>query len=249
MGDDPTARATRDFRAPDGKQDADEENAFEALAEIEAAIEAIRKPDGSRKAPARTCKDLAMAHPDLPNAMYWIDPNQGSPVDAIEAFCDISSHTTCVPAKPSQVLKDTHYTGPQEHVWFGEEMDNGFPFTYKADMVQMKFLQLLSVSAVQNITYHCRNSVAYYDDAARNYKQAAKFMTSNDLELVARRPVKFRYDVLMDDCKYRADKWATTVFSFKTDKPQRLPILDIAPYDIGQANQAFGLEIGSVCFS
>ena len=35
--------------------------------------------------------------------MYWIDPNGGSPVDAIEAFCDLSLHQTCVMAKPSQV--------------------------------------------------------------------------------------------------------------------------------------------------
>ena len=57
-------------KSPDGTQEPDEENAFEVLAEIEAAIEAIRKPDGSQKAPARTCKDLAMTHPELENGRW-----------------------------------------------------------------------------------------------------------------------------------------------------------------------------------
>jgi len=155
--------------------------------------------------------------------------------------------------KPANVLKDSHYINDngakKDHVWFGEEMDEGFPFTYKADRVQLTFLQLLSNEAYQNITYHCRNSVAYYDHSARNYKQAVKFMTSNDLELVAKKPVKFRYSVALDDCKYRKDNWATTVFEFKTDKAKRLPITDIAPYDIGEGDQKFGLEIGPACFS
>ena len=74
-------------------------------------------------------------------------------------------------------------------------------FTYKADRVQLTFLQLLSASAYQNITYHCRNSVAYYDKKAGNYKKSLLFMTSNDLELVAKRPVKFRYSVKLDECQ------------------------------------------------
>ncbi len=33
------------------------------------------------------------------------------------------------------------------------------------------------------------------------------------------------------------------------DKPQRLPIMDIAVRDIGGKEQEFGLELGPVCFS
>ena len=76
-----------------------------------------------------------------------------------------------------------------------------FQLTYKADSVQMTFLQLLSEQAYQNITYHCRNSVAYYDRQAANHDKALRFMANNDVELVADQPVKFRYSVKQDECQ------------------------------------------------
>lgn len=49
--------------------------------------------------------------------------------------------------------------------------------------------------------------------------------------------------------QYRQNKWDRTVFVFKTTRTRRLPVIDVAPFDIGEANQGFGLEIGPVCFS
>lgn len=43
-------------------------------------------------------------------------------------------------------------------------------------------------------------------------------------------------------------KWDKTVIEYKTQKTSRLPIVDIAPLDIGGANQEFGVDIGPVCF-
>ena len=37
--------------------------------------------------------------------------------------------------------------------------------------VQMTFLRLLSTEGSQNITYHCKNSIAYLDEAAGNLKK------------------------------------------------------------------------------
>ena len=48
--------------------------------------------------------------------------------------------------------------------------------------------------------------------------------------------------------QYRQDKWTKTVFEFDTEKAARLPIIDMAPFDIGAEDQEFGLEIGPVCF-
>lgn len=43
-------------------------------------------------------------------------------------------------------------------------------------------------------------------------------------------------------------EWGKTVFEYRTRKAVRLPIVDIAPYDIGGPDQEFGVDIGPVCF-
>lgn len=43
-------------------------------------------------------------------------------------------------------------------------------------------------------------------------------------------------------------QWGKTVIEYKTMKTSRLPIVDIAPMDIGGADQEFGVDIGAVCF-
>lgn len=156
---------------------------------------------------------------------------------------------TCIVPSPSTIDKKTWYSGDNKHVWFGEDIEEGFPFTYKADAVQLTFLQLLSSTARQTITYHCRNSIAFFEKSTGSYDKALRFMAANDLELVANKPKKFRYDVKEDGCMAREDKWSKTVFDFTTEKTRRLPIMDVAPYDIGADNQQFGLEIGAACFS
>lgn len=162
----------------------------------------------------------------------------------------MKTKSTCVSAKPNEITKGTWYHGPTQRLWFGEAIENGFPFTYKADKVQLTFLQLLSSGATQNITFHCRNTVAYFDKKQKTFAKAAIFRTYNDLELVAKKSSKFKYDVASDNCKNRQNnKWEKTVFVFTSQKTKRLPIVDVNVGDIGGENQAFGLSIGPVCFS
>ena len=42
--------------------------------------------------------------------------------------------------------------------------------------------------------------------------------------------------------------WRKTIVEVDTPKPYRLPVQDIAVYDIGDKGEEFGLEIGPVCF-
>lgn len=42
--------------------------------------------------------------------------------------------------------------------------------------------------------------------------------------------------------------WGKTVIEYKTSKTSRLPVIDVAPMDVGAPDQEFGLEIGPVCF-
>lgn len=49
--------------------------------------------------------------------------------------------------------------------------------------IQMTFLRLLSTEASQNLTYHCKNSVAYMDASTGNLKKAVLLQGSNDVEI------------------------------------------------------------------
>lgn len=42
--------------------------------------------------------------------------------------------------------------------------------------------------------------------------------------------------------------WGKTVIEYKTTKTSRLPIIDVAPLDIGAPDQEFGLDVGPACF-
>lgn len=64
----------------------------------------------------------------------------------------------------------------------------------------MTFIRLLSKEASQTITYHCKNTVGYKDEATGNLKKAIILKASNDLELKAEGNNRFRYTVLEDSC-------------------------------------------------
>lgn len=141
----------------------------------------------------------------------------------------------------------------------------------------MKLLQLLSKESHQNITYHCRNSVAYKDVRSTHLKKALVLRGSNGQELRAQGNLRLRYTVLQDGCAvshlrtldlidYRYGdtsthspaalvpqssngEWGETVIEYRTQTAARLPVVDVAPMDIGKADQEFGLDIGPVCFS
>ncbi|KFQ09378.1 Collagen alpha-2(V) chain, partial [Leptosomus discolor] len=115
-------------------------------------------------------------------------------------------------------------------------------------VTQMTFLRLLSKEASQNITYVCKNSVGYLDDQTKNLKKAVILKGANDLELKAEGNSRFRYTVLHDSCSKRNGNIGKTVFEYRTQNVARLPIIDIAPVDIGSTDQEFGIEVGPVCF-
>jgi len=218
-----------------------------AYEQLKVSFEKYSKPSGDKNAPARTCRDLAVAHPELPSGDYWIDPNQGDTKDSILVYCEMERRATCVRPSPGKTKQVTYQGKPRAEVWFSE-MDSGFQFTYKSDSNQMTFLQLLSTHSSQNLTYNCLNSVAHYDANERSFKKAIKILGWNDIELTATGKKRFKYEVTEDDCKSRSDTWAKTVITFETDKPGRLPFVDVGVFDIGEPNQQFSLEIGMACF-
>lgn len=66
--------------------------------------------------------------------------------------------------------------------------------------IQLTFLRLMSTEASQNITYHCKNSIAYMDQASGNLKKALLLQGSNEIEIRAEGNSRFTYSVTEDGC-------------------------------------------------
>lgn len=113
--------------------------------------------------------------------------------------CDMSHRATCLLPKPERSA-EISYEGSEQEQWLSE-MTDGMKMTYKADSNQIGFLQLLSAHAQQNITYHCKKSVAYYDAVKRTYRKGIKLLAWNDAEITPRGNQRFRYDVVDDECR------------------------------------------------
>lgn len=230
------------------------------LKNLDGQLQNLRRPDGSRANPAKTCQDIKQCYPMKASGDYWIDPNQGNSRDAIQVFCDMATGETCISANPSSFPRKTWWTkstpSANKPVWYGADISGGRTFRYgNADepwnvvAVQLKLLRVLSTASHQNVTYHCRNSVAYRDEASGALKKALLLRGSNGQDLRAQGNGRLRYTVLEDGCSKPNKQWGRTVFEYRTQTNARLPVVDLAPMDIGRDDQEFGLEIGPVCFS
>merc|ERR1719431_380197 len=219
-----------------------------AYEQLKSSFKKYLRPTGSKDAPAKTCKDLHYAHPELPSGEYWVDPNEGSINDAIVVQCDMDKKSTCVLPQPSMTQEYNWNRKSRGLAWLGEDIQPGFEFTYKADSQQLRFLQLLSSSAYQKLTYHCKNSVAVFDATNRNFRNSLRIRTDENIELSARGSRKIRYQIIEDGCKTRSNNWSATTIIYNTDRAHRLPFSEVGIRDIGRPNQFFKIEIGPVCF-
>lgn len=227
------------------------------LKALSSQIDSMKSPDGSRKHPARTCDDLKRCYPMKKSGEYWVDPNQGSAEDAIKVHCNMDTGETCIAANPSSIPRKAWWSSSRNKpVWFGADMNAGTKFRYgnkdepsNAVAVQLRLLQLLSKEARQSLTFHCRNSVAYRDHKTGNLKRALVLRGANGQEVRAQGNPRLRYSVSEDGCSKPDGAWSQTVLEYRTQTPARLPVVDVAPLDVGRADQEFGLDIGPVCFS
>jgi len=210
-------------------------------------LDRIRKPQGSKDNPVRSCRDLYYGHPQFKDGWYWIDPNLGMPDDAIYVFCNMTGlGETCIPPD-TQTAKMPNIPWRKENGkedWYST-MRGASKMTYETvGAVQMTFLRLLSQKAYQNFTFTCQNSAAWYNQRTFNYDQAIKLLGDNEQEFSAK---GVRPNVILDGCKNRKGS-SKTVFEIRTEKLGQLPIIDFFPTDYGQPHQAFGFEVGPVCF-
>jgi collagen type V/XI/XXIV/XXVII alpha len=208
-------------------------------------LEKIKKPIGTRNSPARTCQDLHYGHPQMKDGFYWIDPNLGMTDDAVKVYCNMSAGgETCVsPDVHASRMPNIPWRKSQEG-WYST-LRGGFRISYDSlGPVQLTFLRLMSTEAYQNFTYTCINSVAWYDARAGNYNSAIKLQGENDQEFSAKHD---KPNVVLDGCKSKQAE-SKTVFEVRTQKLGQLPLVDFYPVDYGKPHQAFGFEVGPVCF-
>lgn len=66
--------------------------------------------------------------------------------------------------------------------------------------IQLTFLRLMATEASQNITYHCKNSIAYMDQQSGNLKKSLLLQGSNEIEIRAEGNSRFTYSVTEDGC-------------------------------------------------
>lgn len=217
-----------------------------AYEKLKNQVERTDKSIGEKDSPAKTCAELIHKKSNPESGNYWIDPNGGDKRDAILVYCDLNRKMTCVKSSPER-SKNIQYTGDEKEIWLSD-ISNGMKLTYKTDNNQLHYLQMLSSSASQDVTYHCKKSVAYFDDEKKNYRKSIKMLTWNDAELTARGSHHLRYEVIEDGCKSKSNGWSKTLFRYTTERSTRLPLIDVAIRDIGNSDQEFSIEIGPVCF-
>ncbi|CAF98140.1 unnamed protein product [Tetraodon nigroviridis] len=184
------------------------EEVFASLSSMKVEVEGLRNPLGTFHSPARTCKELWLLRPELPNGDYWIDPNQGCHRDSFKVFCNFTAQgETCLyPDKKFQSVKLAGWKGEKPGSWFSD-FRKGKKFSYSGSegvpvhVVQLTFLQLLSASAKQTFTYNCLNSAAWLHGTSRNYQLALRFRGANEEELTQENTQYI--SALYDGCQVR----------------------------------------------
>jgi len=218
----------------------DTEQSYYGLSVAREALNRVFKPKGTHTSPGRTCRDIKYANPEFKNGEYYIDPNEGTGVDAIKVYCNFDMGESCVLPSSGKFEGQRWTKNTREGQYFMDEVNGGKEFHYEHESNQLKMLQLLSSGARQTVAYNCLNSSPY----------GARFTTSNDLELDST-VGKFRRSTFIevtDGCD-KDNQWHTATFSVRTNMTEMLPLVDMLLFDIGAENQKFGIQVGQACFS
>ncbi|NXC75434.1 CO5A1 protein, partial [Anhinga anhinga] len=269
----PSSRSRRQRRATEGAPGEQGpppdyeglEEVYASLSSLRTEVEQLRRPLGTPESPARVCRELQLCHPHLQDGEYWIDPNQGCSRDAFRVFCNFTAGgETCLFPDKNSSCSDLGWGPPawcrpgprarrvQMGVCVSAPVLSSSQFSYvDADgnavpVTQLTFLRLLSAGARQNFTLNCQHAVAWYDAHAGTFARALRFRGANEEELGHNHPAA-PIRALHDGCQGRHGQ-ERTVLEVSSSRVERLPLMDVAVVDFGDANQKFGFELGPVCF-
>lgn len=236
------------------KKDPMQMNMFDLLDTLATKVDGIIKPDGSPQFPALSCRDIQMCFPEAETGDYWLDPNGGVKTDAIKVFCNFTETTveTCIdPTTEFDIYTMNSFKGPETgHKWVAATANEieANEITYQPTMTQWKTLKAGMRFARQNITYHCKNSLAHRN--SQGYMDNFVKLLSNDhRELMAStHSRRDRLNVVRDECDMQNGQWKEAVLDYTTNDVDRLPIRDIAVLGAGHNDEHFSLKVGRVCF-
>uniref|UniRef100_A0A670JMR0 Fibrillar collagen NC1 domain-containing protein n=1 Tax=Podarcis muralis TaxID=64176 RepID=A0A670JMR0_PODMU len=118
-----------------------------------------------------------------------------------------------------------------------------FQLDFDIGRVQLNFLHLLSTEVIQNITIHCLNTSVWQEGPSR---KAVHFKAWNGQIFEA--GGQFTPDVVVNDCKIQDGHWHRTLFTFRTQDLQQLPITNIYNLPPSEPGKQHLLEVGPMCF-
>lgn len=226
-------------------------NTIQALKEVADEIQKLKTPTGKQDAPGVTCRDIAMADPNLKTGYYWINPNGGSISDAIRVFCKMNREKTQTCLEASQFeypAQQWTFTKQEQGVWsFAASFVEGDEFSYNSHKSQVKMLQQHADDGKQRVTFKCKDTSIVFNQANSSYDQAVSLLSFDEEVMGARSKKPFRYRVIKDGCQKKNGKEGVTELEVGGQKQmKRLPVLDIGfgQLPVGE----FGFELGRACF-
>merc|ERR1712136_315897 len=221
---------------------------FNLLDVLDIKAESERKPDGSKFFPAKSCSDIQMCFPASKNGKYWLDPNGGAKTDAFKVYCDFTKSPveTCV--KPTTSFQgEWNKKVNKEFNWIGQDLEaESGQVMYEPRPTQWNSLRLDHTHARQNVTYNCKNSLAYRTVEGGKHT-FLKFLASDSQEVTAFGK-RDKMNVLKDECHMKDPVWRKAVFEIDTSVMDKLPLRDIAVSGAEGNDEFYSVEMGSVCF-
>merc|ERR1719436_1525329 len=209
---------------------------FNLLDVLDIKAESEQKPDGSKYFPASK------------NGEYWLDPNGGAKTDAFKVYCDFTKNPveTCV--KPTTSFQgEWNKKVNKEFNWIGQDLEaESGQVMYEPRPTQWNSLRLDHTHARQNVTYNCKNSLAYRTVEGGKHT-FLKFLASDSQEVTAFGK-RDKMNVLKDECHMKDPVWRKAVFEIDTSVMDKLPLRDIAVSGAEGNDEFYSVEMGSVCF-
>lgn len=204
------------------------------LTALSYVVENFRTQNGTRRYPARSCRELHLDYPEYLSGRYWIDPNEGCIDDAVQVYCDFEEQVNCIEPRNHKITIPTL----SANQWISEVNLQTETFEYKATTSQINFLRLLSKGVYQNITYSC----------FRENDNDCTIELQGENEMEFRSSERTKPSFVSTDSKENELSGRQAVMEINTKRTGALPIVDFARTYVSESTGPFRLEIGPVCF-